>query len=223
MEEFFYEKELKKYPVVIVADGELPTHHAAITLLKQAEFIICCDGAVGHLETLGFTPNIIIGDGDSITPEQRKKYENIFIENKDIDYSDLHKTIHYCIEHEHFSVAVLGATGKREDHELANLSLLITYGMTINLAYFTNYGIFTPIFSQTTFNSFVGQQVSVFNFSGARVTFQGLKYPVIKRKFIYFWEGSLNESLADTFTVMLYAGKLLVYRAYKTSDNKAAH
>lgn len=220
MRDFFYEDELQQYQVVIVADGELPTHHACITLLEQAKYIICCDGAIGHLETIGYKPNIIIGDGDSIPPEKRKKYETIFIENRDTDYSDLHKTIHYCIEHDYFSVAILGATGKREDHELANLSLLITYGNTINLAIFTNYGIFTPIFSEQTFNSFAGQQVSIFNFSAAKVTFQQLKFPVTKRKFVHFWEGSLNESLADTFTIMLHGGKLLIYRAYKAVDNK---
>ncbi len=211
----FYEDEFLCYKTVIVANGEPPKHEACLKLLQQAERIICCDGAIEHLEALGFVPDLIIGDGDSITPEQRLKYSTIFLENRDDTYCDLHKSIRYCKEHYYGeAVAIVGASGLREDHELANISLLLTYGAEIPLLMATNFGIFTPLFGTSALSSYPGQQISIFTFADTPVTFHQLKYPVKEKQFDYFWEGSLNEALENCFKIEFPQGKVLVFRAY---------
>lgn len=210
----FYADEFLQYQTIIVANGEFPSDASALMLLKNAKKIICCDGAITHLEKLNIIPTLIMGDGDSISPEQLMKYKEIWIENRDINYSDLHKSIRYCIEQGEKSVAIIGGGGLREDHQLANFSMLITYGKLINMMMVTNFGIFTPLFSTTTLSSFKGQQISIFNFSAAKLTFFQLKYLVKDKVFDYFWEGSLNEATASNFTIQFDSGKVLVFRVF---------
>jgi thiamine pyrophosphokinase len=80
----------------------------------------------------------------------------------------------------------------------------------------TNYGIFTPIRQTATFESYPGQQISVFSFTpDTEITYHGLKYPVQKEKFKELWEGSLNEATSDRFSIELESeGVVLVYAAF---------
>ena len=53
---------------VILANGEYPTHVLPLKILEEAKFVVCCDGAANEYILRGHTPDIIIGDGDSLSP-----------------------------------------------------------------------------------------------------------------------------------------------------------
>ena len=53
-------------PVVILANGDFPSHPISLGKLQDAQTIICCDGAVNHLVKNGMEPHYILGDMDSI-------------------------------------------------------------------------------------------------------------------------------------------------------------
>jgi thiamine pyrophosphokinase len=105
----------------------------------------------------------------------------------------------------------VGATGKREDHTLGNISLLMEYAQKVRVQLVTNYGVFTPACGYATFDSLPGGQVSIFNFGSTQMHGDGLEYPL--RRFTNWWQGTLNRSLRDKFTI--YAnGEYLVFRAF---------
>lgn len=204
------------YPIVILANGEPPSHLIPLNILKKAEKIICCDGAIHTLRALHLTPYRIIGDLDSIHSDYYIEYKDIIIKDDDPEYNDLNKALRYCLQHNEHSIAIIGGNGLREDHALNNLGVMIHYaekGMRIEMI--SNYGVFTPIFTAHTFQSFKKQQVSVFSFSPeVPLTFHGLKYPVNHRCFRELWEGALNEALDDTFEIHFDNGKVLIYRSF---------
>jgi len=208
-----FQKESK---IAILANGEKPTHSIPLSILKNAEKIICCDGAISFLEERNIIPHIIIGDCDSISSKQKEKYSSIIHNDDNQDYNDLQKALKYCIANEWIQVVILGASGLRDDHFLANISILMHYVNDISLSMVTNYGVFTPINKTTTFETFPKQQISVFSFSPeAEITFHGLKYSVNKQKFKELWEGSLNESLAQNFTIEIEKdAAVLVFAAF---------
>jgi thiamine pyrophosphokinase len=201
---------------IIVANGEIATHPYAIALLQNASEIICCDGAVDKLCAMGFQPTLIIGDCDSISPESLQKFKEIVQIDRDVEINDLQKSIRYCMNRQQKAACIIGGFGLREDHAIANLSILLMYGKRINLRMVTNHGIFTPIYSTTSFGAYSGQQISIFSFNKeTKLTFRNLKYPVTERHFDYFWEGSLNESLGDSFEIILHnAGEVIVYQDF---------
>ena len=205
------------YQAVIIANGEIPSHAVPLQLLKSARSIICCDGAVNQLLTLGLEPTAIVGDGDSISPENRQRFEAIFYQDDNTEYNDLTKALRYCQSKSIQSVAIVGASGLREDHALSNLGVMLMFAEQhqMHIDMITNYGVFTPAFQTVTLRSYVGEQVSIFSFdTKTEYTFHQLRYPVTERTFVHFGEGALNEALGDTFTIEFKKGKTLIYRVY---------
>ncbi|MDR2972598.1 MAG: thiamine diphosphokinase [Bacteroidales bacterium] len=203
--------------IVIIADGEKPSHEIPLTILNNAEVVVCCDGAISFLEQQKITPHIIIGDCDSITSEQKEKYRSIIHIDKNDSYNDLQKAIKYCMANRWQDVVILGASGWRDDHFLSNIGILIHYANRLSLTMVTNHGVFTPINKTTTFNSYPKQQISIFSFSpNTEITYHGLKYPVYRQRFKELWEGSLNEAVAESFTVDIEGnGKILVFSQFQ--------
>ncbi|MDP2777454.1 MAG: hypothetical protein Q8O48_07410, partial [Anaerolineales bacterium] len=55
--------------IIIFANGDLPNLEKARALLHDDDFIIAADGGTRHVFALGRTPDIIIGDLDSLNVE----------------------------------------------------------------------------------------------------------------------------------------------------------
>lgn len=198
---------------VIIANGRFPRHPLPLSYIDNATFIVCCDGAANEFIALGGTPHAIVGDGDSISEENRKRFANILHIVHDQEINDLTKSVNYCIEQGITDIVIVGGTGKREDHTLGNISLLAEYIRKVNVIMATNWGLFTPIQSNRVFQSFKGEAVSLFSFDPEPITTYGLQYPLDNRVLTNWWQGSLNTSLGDTFTVKT-KGRVIVFQAY---------
>ena len=196
---------------VILANGEYPAHELPLRLLAEAQFV-CCDGAANEYISRGHTPDVIIGDGDSLLPEYKKRFSSIILQISDQETNDQTKAVHYLQSKGIRKIAIVGATGKREDHTLGNISLLMEYmrsGMEVRTV--TDYGTFIPVSDTQSFASHPGQQVSIINFGAEGLKGEGLFYPL--SDFSNWWQGTLNEATADEFTIHC-TGEYLVFLAY---------
>lgn len=204
-----------RYQTVIVANGAFPTGNAALEILRNAKEIVCCDGAVDKLTTAGFEPTALVGDFDSADVEELQRWQQCIHQDKSTEYNDLQKALKYCLASHLDHIVLLGCNGLRDDHFIANLSIMATYSDQLDLMMITDHGRFLAIRQTTTIPSFPGEQVSVFcKDEHLPLTFQGLKYPVKQRCFKYLWEGSLNEALGDQFTIELHGdGVVIVFLA----------
>ncbi len=213
--EKLFAHELSRYNTIIVGNGEAPQGEIPLLFLQHARYIVCCDGALDKLLSIGVQPNVVIGDCDSLSVEARAKFKDIIIEDPDEECNDLQKALKYCLKQHLGPVAVLGASGLRDDHQLANLSILNMYAEQMDLIMVSNYGLFSFIDKDTSFTSVSGQEVSVFSFDGQAVfSFEGLQYPVQDRRFTQLWEGSLNKALSTCFTVKIHGGRGMVFREF---------
>lgn len=207
--------DLTLYKTVIVANGAFPERGDALELLQRAERIICCDGAIDKLTAHGFSPTAVVGDCDSMRRDSMERWKNILHPDKSEEYNDLQKALRYCIKERLTQVALVGCEGLREDHFIANLSIMVTYSRMLSLVMVTQEGVFNVLHQSATLPSRPGQQVSIFTKDEKLpLTFHGLKYPVRHRVFQFLWEGSLNEALGEAFTIEMHGeGDILVYRA----------
>lgn len=196
---------MNKFDAVILANGGYPVHEVPLNILQHASHVVACDGAVSHYPQA----EIIVGDGDSV-PEA---FRNRLIQIDEQDDNDLTKATRYCLSQGWHRIAYLAATGRREDHTLGNIALLMRYyrDMDVEGIMATDYGIFTPAKGDRTFASKPGQQVSIFNFGCTRIISEGLKW----NSYAYreLWQGTLNEALADQFTLRA-DGYYMVYQTY---------
>ncbi len=200
--------------VVILADGDYPAGRIAAALLRNARRVVCCDGAALRFTAEGGEPWAIAGDGDSLPAELAGRYAPILRHEAEQDTNDLTKAVRFCLREGERRIVILGATGRREDHTLGNISLLTDYmasGAEVRMV--TDYGVFDPMAGEAVFESRTGQQVSLFTPDPqTEVTGEGLKYPLPPR-FRNWWCGTLNEATGAEFSLRI-AGCGIVYRLF---------
>ena len=200
---------------VILADGLFPHNPLVLDVLKSADLVVCCDGAVKKLLEWGRTPDAITGDLDSLSDDLKERFADCIYPSPDQETNDLTKAVEWCVERKINEVVIIGATGLRDDHTLGNISLLVEYATQLKAVMMADTGFFTPILSTTRFKSYKGQQVSIFAITpDTPITTHGMQYEVYKRLFKNWWQGSLNESLGDEFTIEFENGKLIIFQTY---------
>lgn len=200
---------------IILANGDFPKHPIAQAILKNnLAKLICCDGASNYLLDQQLIPQTIIGDCDSLTPENRIKYQHIITHIPDQNTNDLTKAVLFCKNKGISSLIILGATGKREDHTIANIALLANYLSLIDkITIITDFGFFHAIQQPSQFESKLGQQVSLFSPSPTPISTTNLKYALDKQSLLYTWQGALNESLSNHFTISVNE-PVIVYQVF---------
>ena len=202
-------------PVVVVADGAFPQHSIPLDILRKAATIVCCDGACEKLLQHGFTPHHIVGDMDTISPLLQQRFAAILHHFPDQETNDLTKAINFCIAQGCDTVNIVGATGCCEDHTIANIALLADYAAKIKVKMISDTGIFTPLLSSATLNSFPQQKVSVFCLTPeTRISSQGLKYPLNGVIFDSWWKGTRNEATDRHIDLQFNGGKVIVYQVF---------
>lgn len=197
---------------VILANGDYPSSPLPLKVLNEAPYVVCCDGGADEYIAKGHLPDVIIGDGDSLSEENRLKYANLLHHNPDQETNDQTKAVQFLLSAGKKRVAIIGATGKREDHTIGNISLLMEYAhMGVNARIFTDYGVFIPCKDICTFECRKGQAVSIFNFTGRNFKAEGLEYPLYD--FTTWWQGTLNVCTDIIFRIDA-EGEYLVFVGY---------
>lgn len=208
--------QTKHAPTVILANGQFPSAAAPCEALRSAERIVCCDGAAAKLAAEGFEPDWVVGDLDSLDGAARSRYADRLVRVDEQETNDLSKAFRFCVSRGWLDVAILGATGLREDHTLGNLSLLVDFAREAAVALLTDTGFFTPVLASSRLPSMAGQQVSIFSFDPeVRVRSDGLVYPLEGVRFTRWWRAALNEACGDAFELTFEGGPLLVFQTYR--------
>jgi thiamine pyrophosphokinase len=113
---------------IVVAGGEAVPGDAA--QLAGAEILIAADSGAGWLASHGATPNLVIGDMDSLDPAllDQLSSQGVAVERHsgEKDESDAELALARAVAVGADQVVILGGIGgERLDHELANLLLLV--------------------------------------------------------------------------------------------------
>ena len=200
------------FNTVILANGAFPTHNIPLSYIRSADKIICCDGSVENLIDFGLEPHAIVGDMDSLSPELAERYAGRTFRNGEQDTNDLTKAVNWCVSRGYNNIVITGATGKREDHTIGNISLLAEYCMYANVIMATDTGIFRAYYNSVEIETFPGQQVSIFSISdNTEITLTGLKYPLNNAKLANWWMATLNSALGDRIFIEFKSGRILVF------------
>lgn len=114
---------------LIVTGGNVNTEFLK-KILEENKFetIIAADKGLEALNKINVMPNYIIGDFDSVNKTTLNQYENKNIEitylKPEKDFTDTHMAIKLAIEKRAKHITIIGATGTRMDHTLANIHAL---------------------------------------------------------------------------------------------------
>jgi thiamine pyrophosphokinase len=115
---------------VIVLNGELKGNKTEYKKLigEKDILFVAADGGALLLESIGFLPDVIIGDFDSLTKAQSQRYEKmgakIIKYPVEKDETDGELALQYCREKGFDHIIIIGFAGGRLDQQLVNIFLL---------------------------------------------------------------------------------------------------
>ncbi|MDR2362101.1 MAG: thiamine diphosphokinase [Prevotellaceae bacterium] len=204
-------------PTVILADGQYPTHPIPLHALTTAGTVVCCDGAAVKLWAHGRAPDHIVGDLDSLPGDLQRRFADRLHHITSQETNDLTKAVGFCTQHHVAQLTIVGATGLREDHTIANISLLADYAAQCDIEMLTDYGTFTVVRQTATLASYAGQPVSLFSLTPAvPLSSDGLRYPLHGQPLHSWWKGSLNEAAGNAFTLRFDSGVFIIFRGHRS-------
>jgi thiamine pyrophosphokinase len=203
---------------LLFANGSLPDPAAARCLIGSDDLVLAADGGTRHALTLGLSPAAVIGDLDSLSAADRPRLEaagtRLIEHRRDKDETDLELALDFAAEQGCAAIVIVAALGGRLDQTLANLALLTAPRFsTLDLR--LDDGVEEAFFvrQRGRIQGRPGDLVSLLPWGGpaSGVVTEGLRWP-LRAESLYpeRTRGVSNELLAETATVSLTAGLLLV-------------
>ena len=119
---------MKAGKCLIISGGELMEPAFYKRELAKMDFIIAADGGARHASTLGLTPQLVLGDFDTLT-----EAEQVVLEERGVklerfpttkDFTDTHLALLKALQLGYTDITIITALGGRLDHTLANIMLL---------------------------------------------------------------------------------------------------
>lgn len=200
--------------VVIICDGAFPKSEFPRYIIRNADFIICCDGALRKFlrncrSIFGEDrlPDLVIGDMDSLPASMIRRYEEIIVKVDEQEHNDQTKAFRWAVENltDIGNIYIIGATGGREDHTIGNMSLLMEYtrmydleGMGIGVEMITDNGSAFAVTDTFEMDCGSGRKVSIFSPDNSlRIHSEGLEWPLDDVVFDNWWKATLNRASED--------------------------
>lgn len=114
---------------VIISGGRADIEFIRQELTGQPyDMLIAADSGLEVCYALGITPDVMLGDYDSVSRQIKEYYQNsgaaAFTYPERKDETDTELAVKFAIDRHAAQMVLYGATGSRLDHTLANLSLL---------------------------------------------------------------------------------------------------
>lgn len=113
---------------IIVANGTVEDGETFAHRVREDDLVIAADGGALVAQHLGLHPSVIVGDLDSLSAEARAELTEQGVRLLDHparkNETDTELALRYALEQGADEIVLLGATGSRLDHTLANVLLL---------------------------------------------------------------------------------------------------
>ena len=180
--------------------------------LPDDAYIIAADSGYNTVKKLGFTPNLTLGDFDSL--KEKPVCGEIMTVAAEKDDTDTMLAVKTAIDRGFNDISIVGAIGGRLDHTFANIQ---------TLAYILQHGGFGRLIGENdtaellnvgeySYERKDGMYISLFAYGEAAVlTSRGTKYDLTEHILDNtFPLGVSNEILDDKCRISVHKGQLLV-------------
>ncbi|MBR1873102.1 MAG: thiamine diphosphokinase [Bacteroidales bacterium] len=194
---------------VIIGAGDFPRKDYPLYLAESADYVVVCDGAIRSWARRFplRRPDAVTGDMDSISPALRRRFGDVLVQEDEQETNDQSKALRLTLERfkDIDCIHILGATGRREDHTIGNLSLLMEYARQYGLSaesspsldMVSDWSTAFAVTGSTTLAVGEGRSISIFSPDNSlNIKSEGLVWPTDSVVFDNWWKATLNRSSA---------------------------
>jgi thiamine pyrophosphokinase len=204
---------------VVFANGILSDPQKSLSYIRPDDILIAADGGATHCHALGLTPDVVIGDFDSLEPGQLESLKaggaEIIRHPARKDFTDLELALEYAKNIGATQILVMAALGNRWDQTLANLLLPAAKGFSsvdIRLIDGPQEILLVKTGQKVVIHGRAGDVFSLIPLYGdARgITTKGLEYPLENGTLLFgSTRGISNVLVGDTAEIFLQEGLLI--------------
>ncbi|MBA4251421.1 MAG: thiamine diphosphokinase [Chlorobiaceae bacterium] len=204
---------------ILIANGAAPKKSEIEYLLrKNFTEIICADGGFNAAVKLGYSPNFVIGDFDSIDKTKIKLYEEKtkFIKIKRQNDTDVEKCIKFLIKKKYSEIVLLGALGLRLDHSISNLGIVLKFFSQIKISIIGSNSYLVPYSNNVILKTKANETISIYAFDyKTKITSKGLLYE-LKNDILPFGkrDSTSNVAIGDSIELKIKNGVVFVVRDF---------
>ncbi len=213
---------------ILFANGEVESYGFLENLITDKDYLVAVDGGLSHLEALGFPPDLLIGDLDSVTPGQ---LEGLNASQTEVirfpiekDETDLELALVEVVKRNADEIVIIGGLGGRTDQTLANLFLLLLPDLGgKNVYLLTQNEKICVIQKQAVIQGVEGDIVSLIPLNGDAhgVTTIGLEYPLTGETLhLERSRGISNRMLTDKAEIQVREGVLLCVQSWNSENGE---
>ncbi len=197
-------------PALVVANGAACSYEILTSLMEWCPYMVVCDGAYSRIKDLQITPDVVIGDFDSIG-EIDEDLHTRYIKLEGQETTDLEKALNHLAEKGYTDINIVWATGKRLDHTLNNFATLAKYA-DIRIVLIDDYSRSFILPKTYTKRYEKGQALSLIPLPHCEgITTQNLKYNLQNEDLLLGQRsGTSNEAIGNGLVKISYKKGLLV-------------
>lgn len=205
---------------LIISSGRLERYDLLSLVVKSTDFVVCADGGLDHIMKIGYRPNLVLGDLDSISEAGIRYIEknHIALEKFPVekDATDTELAMEYLIQKGCNNISLIGVTGTRMDHTIANIFLLdqmFKRGVKGQIIDDNNEITLVNDYIEISKNDGYLSLIPIEQI-GAIVTIKGVYYPLNKHHIEFGSTFSVsNKIVEDKAKLTIYSGKVLVIKS----------
>lgn len=204
----------------VIISGSPDTNVEEIkSLCTSDDFIVCADSGYSFAKKAGLTPNLIIGDFDSLKEELPQNTEVVKL-NTHKDDTDTEHCVMECIRRGYKDFLLLGSIGGRTDHTFANIATLAFLSEYNYKGIARNNGEEIRILKEGSYemNNKKGLIFSVFPYGceSVNVTYKGAEYMLNNKTLTYnVSRGISNVFVDDEAEITINRGRAILLTYYK--------
>lgn len=193
--------------------GGAPVNGILLERPPENSYIIAADSGYSAAIDMGFTPNLTVGDFDSLK-DVKPSVGEIMTVSAEKDDTDTMLAVKIALERGYRSITIAGAIGGRLDHTFANIQ---------TLAYINSHSGYGRLVGENDIAELIGEgsysykrndgmYLSLFSYgSSAVVTIRGAKYRLDNYRLDNtFPLGVSNEIIDDECSIIVLEGQVLV-------------
>ena len=209
----------KKMRCVIISGSPDTNVEEIKSLCTSDDFIVCADSGYSFAKKAGLTPNLIIGDFDSLKEELPQNTEVVKL-NTHKDDTDTEHCVMECIRRGYKDFLLLGSIGGRTDHTFANIATLAFLSEYNYNGIARNNGEEIRILKEGSYemNNKKGIIFSVFPYGceSVNVTYKGAEYMLNNTTLTYnVSRGISNVFVDDEAEITINRGRAILLTYYK--------
>ena len=206
----------KKMRCVIISGSPDTNVEEIKSLCTSDDFIVCADSGYSFAKKAGLTPNLIIGDFDSLKEELPQNTEVVKL-NTHKDDTDTEHCVMECIRRGYKDFLLLGSIGGRTDHTFANIATLAFLSEYNYNGIARNNGEEIRILKEGSYemNNKKGLIFSVFPYGceSVNVTYKGAEYMLNNKTLTYNVSRGISNVFVDDEAEITINRRLKIGRA----------